>query len=981
MTKKISALCMIIFIMCQIVVLAEKLEIINGDFESPVMTFTGVNYYDEVIFDGNASGFLMSPQNDENGDVYHSSEYMYTVRLEEGKLYNFTINIRSFDATGKSGRISAQYNTGNARIYFNIRNIGTQWSELTCPFIAGTTGDFDIGINVYTGEGGALIDNISVTQSGETPVKMEVFGNRNVYVPDIGYRNYTYEAAAVDKNGSTVPIIKGDIIFEDLPKGVIVSDDSGAITVTADAEEGEYFTVKTVKSSENAGLTPAEVRVYLGKNLIENGSFSDLPRDNGFTTTSGVVEVIDTPNGYAAKMTEPAAFGEGYVSGFMTDPSYVLYPGKMYVFRATVYSDGVGDKAATVSNEIMEDGGNILFKVRNIPGNEADIYSVLKVENEGIYKIRFEFENEDERDVYIRNIGLFIEESKMEEILIKAPSHITIPESEIKIPIICAARDQEGVLIEKTEGITVRAEENKEGVSVKDNVLYLNSSAKSGEITLVAESPDKKISKKAKITINGDSIGDGSFEKMKAGEWVSTAAPSHLEFTEGKEYGIDGFSGNVAKLTLNGDVSAILFDSVNLYKAGQVYVFGGSFKRFSDSPTMLSLLLCEADDIYYTNTLPCLQSIIKDGEMRMVFMPNRDITGRIMIGFNTLDKNMGQEIIMDGIYTDVAEVSAENVSISGYPYEGMVLSGKHKFISNFEATEISTYRWLSSSTKDGMYMPIEGETGDSLSVSEKLVGSYVKFEVTPISLSGPVFGESKMSSPVLISFVPSGGAVKLPEIEIKDDEPEYEETNEDKSTNVLNVVNIHSASILNGESFVDIQNHWAKDEIEIMSASSVVNGMGNMLFMPDKEITRAQFSAFIIRAFSLAPLHYSGTFDDVKAHNWYSGAVETVTKYAIANGVSPSMFAPDEPVTREQMTVMIVRSLRLAGISGKNAVVTDFKDAESISDYAKEYVNIAAEYGIVAGFSDGTFRPKDSATRAEAVVLIKRMIEYVLKGV
>ena len=163
-----------------------------------------------------------------------------------------------------------------------------------------------------------------------------------------------------------------------------------------------------------------------------------------------------------------------------------------------------------------------------------------------------------------------------------------------------------------------------------------------------------------------------------------------------------------------------------------------------------------------------------------------------------------------------------------------------------------------------------------------------------------------------------------------------------------------------------------------MSAADIVNGRGNMLFAPDDLITRAEFSAILIRSFSLAPLYYTGGFSDVKTSNWYSGVVETVTKYNIANGVGEGRFAPDSPLTREQLAAMIMRALSLTGVKITPSVPLKFSDSADISTWAKSDAEAAAQIGLITGFPDNTFAPKRNCTRAEAAVLIKRMISYAL---
>lgn len=91
---------------------------------------------------------------------------------------------------------------------------------------------------------------------------------------------------------------------------------------------------------------------------------------------------------------------------------------------------------------------------------------------------------------------------------------------------------------------------------------------------------------------------------------------------------------------------------------------------------------------------------------------------------------------------------------------------------------------------------------------------------------------------------------------------------------------------------------------------------------------------------------------------------------SIISGYSETEFGPDDPITREQMAVMIVKAAQLsAGVSGKT-----FADSDSISEWAREAVNVATGNKIINGYSDNTFRPKGNTTRTEAAVVLSQSL-------
>lgn len=980
MLKKILLLFLCMALLCVAPAFADDAKILNGDFEYTTSTFTNISIYGNTTYGGTFCGNIKedSPKED-NGTFIHCAEYIHSIYLTKGKIYK--LNMMVMDPSGSGvATMSTEYQRDVSRIYFCVENAGDSWQRVSCAFIAGATGNFDIGIKVNSKSSeGMLIDNIELFEAAERPVGMEIIGSRSAFVPPYGDEVYEYSAAAIDENGEIIPVIKGEVSFENLPQGVSVSYDGSSVVVASSAVIGESFTVKTIESPENMALPQKVTEVILVDNYIPNGNFTDFPKDNGFVLEKGYMEIVDTPKGNAAKI-KTTETENGFEASVSIERTYVLLPGKMYVLRAKVYSDSeYVSRYTVVSKGVLGSDGTVNINISNAGGEPSDILSVIRVENEGIYKIQLNFINPDERPVYMREMGLFEEESRVSEILIKAPAHISVPKTDIKVPIHYAARNQEGELISGVEGINLELVNGDENISLNGNSLLVKPKVKSGRYHIVAKSADGKITKNTYIEVSNDTIGDGEIEKYAPGEWFSTAGESHLTFVPSDYSGFDGGGERSALLRMGGSVSAVLSDSVFDFKAGQVYVFGGNFKTLlPERVSMLTLFLCDADDINYSQTMAVLQCEIGSGKIRVVFTPQRNLVGRIMMGFT--EESGEQSILFDDLYIDEATVSCSNVSISGYPYNTRVIMGKHAFGANFDAVEISTYRWLISKNKDGVYMPIEGETEHSLSITKNMIGSYVKFEVTPISLNGPVFGESVVSAPVAISQLPTGGSV-LP-VQPEQVQPEKEEEKEEKAPEKvrgLEVVNIYAESFSPSYEFFDITNHWARDDINLLSACSIANGKENLLFMPDEEITRAEFSAFIMRAFSLAPLYYTGTFDDVKTHNWYSGVVETISKYGIASGINQKLFAPDEPITREQMATITMRAMALSGV-GVEGDAPQFADGEKISSFAKEHVLNGAKAGIITGFPDGEFKPSANATRAEAIVIIKRMITYVLEN-
>ncbi|HBC92980.1 MAG TPA: hypothetical protein DCZ10_08810 [Pelotomaculum sp.] len=164
----------------------------------------------------------------------------------------------------------------------------------------------------------------------------------------------------------------------------------------------------------------------------------------------------------------------------------------------------------------------------------------------------------------------------------------------------------------------------------------------------------------------------------------------------------------------------------------------------------------------------------------------------------------------------------------------------------------------------------------------------------------------------------------------------------------------------------DISGHWAESNIKELVARGVVSGYPDGTFLPDNTITRAEFSVILVKAFGLT-LQDGKVFADTSGH-WAEEYIATTTAYGIVSGYDDSSFGPDDPITREQMAVMLVKALKLSPAEGDSQ--TQFADRDSISDWAMDAVAIATQEGIMTGYPDNTFAPQGSATRAEAVTAI-----------
>lgn len=180
------------------------------------------------------------------------------------------------------------------------------------------------------------------------------------------------------------------------------------------------------------------------------------------------------------------------------------------------------------------------------------------------------------------------------------------------------------------------------------------------------------------------------------------------------------------------------------------------------------------------------------------------------------------------------------------------------------------------------------------------------------------------------------------------------------------------------KTFDDSRSHWAREDIELLASKLIINGVSDSSFAPDDELTRAQFAALIVRSLGILESEATGTYRDVSEDAWYAAAVSAASEAGIVTGYADGTFRPDEKITREQITVMLARTLAYAEKAPDTdiRVLEKFKDRSEISDWAQSGVSTSVKAGIIQGVTSDSFAPDQYATRAQASVMIKRMLQY-----
>lgn len=147
-----------------------------------------------------------------------------------------------------------------------------------------------------------------------------------------------------------------------------------------------------------------------------------------------------------------------------------------------------------------------------------------------------------------------------------------------------------------------------------------------------------------------------------------------------------------------------------------------------------------------------------------------------------------------------------------------------------------------------------------------------------------------------------------------------------------------------------------------------LSGYDTGLFGPDNNMTRAEVAQMFYRLLLEKNVPITISFTDVDANAWYSHAVNTLASMGIVTGVGDNQFDPERSITRAEFTAIAMRFADL-DVNGNNI----FSDVSANDWYYNQVVG-SVKYGWITGYSDGTFRPNNTITRAEVTTIVNRML-------
>lgn len=181
-------------------------------------------------------------------------------------------------------------------------------------------------------------------------------------------------------------------------------------------------------------------------------------------------------------------------------------------------------------------------------------------------------------------------------------------------------------------------------------------------------------------------------------------------------------------------------------------------------------------------------------------------------------------------------------------------------------------------------------------------------------------------------------------------------------------------------SFADRAGHWAEMAVSELAYRGIVFGYPDGTFGPDREVTRAEIAAILVRALKLMPgseqeLKFK---DNTKIPAWARNAVAAAVREGLVRGYPQPdgtvTFEAERLVSRAEMAVLVARVLEKK-LGPVEPAEFKFTDAGKIPIWAQASVGAAMAKRIVAGYPDNTFRAEKPATRAEAAAMVLRLLE------
>ena len=184
---------------------------------------------------------------------------------------------------------------------------------------------------------------------------------------------------------------------------------------------------------------------------------------------------------------------------------------------------------------------------------------------------------------------------------------------------------------------------------------------------------------------------------------------------------------------------------------------------------------------------------------------------------------------------------------------------------------------------------------------------------------------------------------------------------------LISSLNLNALAAVEDTGYADIDaGSWYADAVEYVRDNGLMSGTTATTFEPGGTTTRAMLAQILYREAGSPAVSGNDTFTDTQEGAWYADAVLWATQAGVISGYGDGRFGPNDPVSREQIAVILWRYAGSPAAQGE-----DFADEASISTWAADAVDWARSAGLMTGQEGNRFAPQASATRAETAVILR----------
>ncbi|NLC03139.1 MAG: hypothetical protein GX787_02530 [Tissierellia bacterium] len=178
--------------------------------------------------------------------------------------------------------------------------------------------------------------------------------------------------------------------------------------------------------------------------------------------------------------------------------------------------------------------------------------------------------------------------------------------------------------------------------------------------------------------------------------------------------------------------------------------------------------------------------------------------------------------------------------------------------------------------------------------------------------------------------------------------------------------------------FTDITEEYKYAEMAIseLAKKGIINGMGNGLYAPEGEFTRAQFCKIVVESLGIEQVDYKAGFTDVKSADWFAKYVQAAVDAELFEGYPEGDFMPNKVITRQEMAVVVARAAVQADKVKQEKVdkftmdKSEFEDKAEVPDWAEHAVAWLEAEGAFSDIANENFNPTKVVNRAEAATVV-----------